>query len=169
MIKPFNGKTPKVAESAWISERAYVIGEVEIGEYCCIFPGVVIRGDFAPIKIGHNTDIEDNSVLHVKAAMEIGENVVIGHNTVIHCTRIGNNTIIGNNATILDETVIGEKCVIGAGAVVTPGSMIPDESFVTGVPAQVKRKVNAAQADLVAEHYRYYTKEYKKLYKDWHI
>lgn len=169
MIKPFNGKTPRVAESAWVSERAYVIGEVEIGEGCCIFPGVVVRGDFAPITIGNNTDIEDNSVLHVKASMEIGENVVIGHNTVIHCTRIGNNTIVGNNATILDETVIGERCVIAAGAVVTPGSRIPDESFVTGVPAQVKRKVNAVQADLVAEHYRYYTKEYKKLYKDWGI
>jgi len=169
MIKPFNGKTPKVAVSAWISESACVIGDVEIGEECCIFPGVVIRGDFAPIRIGDNTDIEDNSVLHVKSAMDIGKNVVIGHNTVVHCRRIGNNTMIGNNATVLDETEIGEKCVIAAGAVVTPGSQIPDESFVTGIPAQVKRKVNAAQADLVAEHYRYYTRDYKKLYKDWHI
>jgi len=169
MIKPFNGKIPKVAESAWVSERAYVIGEVVIGEDCCIWPGVVIRGDFAHIHIGDNSDIEDNSVLHVKSAMDIGKNVVIGHNVVVHCRKIGDGTIIGNNATILDESVIGERCVIAAGAVVTPGSIIPDESFVTGVPAQVKRKVNAAQADLVAEHYRYYTKEYKKLYKDWHI
>ena len=169
MIKPFNGKTPQVADSAWVSERAYVIGEVVIGEDCCIWPGVVIRGDFAHIHIGDNSDIEDNSVLHVKSAMDIGKNVVIGHNVVVHCRKIGDGTIIGNNATILDESVIGERCVIAAGAVVTPGSIIPDESFVTGVPAQVKRKVNAAQADLVAEHYRYYTKEYKKLYKDWHI
>ncbi len=29
MIKPFNGKTPKIAESAWVSERAYVIGDVK--------------------------------------------------------------------------------------------------------------------------------------------
>jgi len=169
MIKPFNGKTPRVAESAWVSEHAYVIGEVSIGEDCCIWPGVVIRGDFAPITIGNNSDIEDNSVLHVKVAMDIGENVVIGHNVVVHCRSVGDNTIIGNNATILDEAEIGARCVIAAGAVVTPGAKIPGESFVAGVPAQVKRKVNAEQADLVAEHYRYYTKEYKKLYKDWHI
>ena len=130
MIKPFNGKIPKVAESAWVSERAYVIGEVDIGEDCCIWPGVVIRGDFAQIKIGNNSDIEDNSVLHVKLPMDIGENVVIGHNVVVHCRRIGDNTIIGNNATILDEVEIGARCVIAAGAVVTPGSKIPDESFV---------------------------------------
>jgi gamma-carbonic anhydrase len=169
MIKPFNGKTPRVAESAWVSERAYIIGDVTIGEDCCIWPGVVVRGDFAQITIGNNTDIEDNTVLHVKARMDIGENVVIGHNAVIHCTKIGDGTIVGNNATVLDEAEIGPKCVIAAGAVVTPGSKIPEESFVTGVPAVVKRKVNAAQADLVAEHYRYYTKEYKKLYKTWNI
>ena len=169
MIKPFNSKMPKIADSAWVSERAYVIGDVEIGEDCCIWPGAVIRGDFAPIRIGNNSDIEDNSVLHVKASMEIGENVVIGHNVVVHCTRIGNNTIVANNATILDGAEIGAGCVIAAGAVVTPGSKIPDDSFVTGMPARVKRKVTREQADLVAEHYRYYTKEYKKLYKDWGI
>ncbi len=169
MILPFNGKTPKVAESAWVSERALVIGDVTIGEDCCIWPGVVIRGDFAPITLGDNSDVEDNSVLHVKYRMDIGKNVVIGHNVVVHCTAIGDGTMVGNNATILDGAKIGAKCVIGAGSVVTPNSVILDESFVTGMPAQVKGKVNAGQADLVAEHYRWYTKEYKKLYKEWHI
>lgn len=169
MIKPFNNKTPKVAKSAWVSKNAYVIGEVVIGEECCIWPGVVIRADFAPITIGINTDIEDNSVLHVRGSLEIGNNVVIGHNVVVHCSKVGDNTIVGNNATILDEAEIGSRCVIAAGAVVTPGSKIPDESFVTGIPAKVKRKVDAGQADLVAEHFRYYNKEYKKLYKDWKI
>jgi carbonic anhydrase/acetyltransferase-like protein (isoleucine patch superfamily) len=169
MIKPFNGKTPKVAESAWVAESACVIGDVEIGEDCCIFPGVVIRGDFTSIKIGNNSDIEDNSVLHVKSSIEIGENVVIGHNVVVHCRKIGNNTIIGNNATVLEGAEVGERCVIAAGAVVTPNSVIPEESFVTGVPAKVKGKVNAGQADLVAEHYRWYTREYKQLFKVWNI
>ncbi len=166
MIKAFNGKTPKIAKSAFISEQAYIIGDVDIGEECGVWPGAVIRADFASIKIGYNTDIEDNTVLHVKEPMEIGENVVIGHNVVVHCRKIGNNTFIGNNATVLDEAEIGNNCVIAAGAVVTGGMKIPDGSFVAGVPAQVKRKVDAQQMDLVGEHYRYYTKEYKRLYKD---
>jgi len=32
MIRSFNGKTPRVADSAFVSEAAYVIGDVEIGE-----------------------------------------------------------------------------------------------------------------------------------------
>ena len=58
MIRSFNGKTPKVAESAWVSEAAYVIGDVEIGENSGVWPGAVIRADFASIKIGRNTQIE---------------------------------------------------------------------------------------------------------------
>ena len=52
MIRSVNGKTPKIAESAFVSEAAYVIGDVEIGENSGIWPGAVVRGDFASIKIG---------------------------------------------------------------------------------------------------------------------
>ena len=32
MIKSFDGKTPQVAASVFVSEAAYVVGDVEIGE-----------------------------------------------------------------------------------------------------------------------------------------
>ena len=51
MIRSFNGKTPKIAESAFISEAAYVIGDVEIGENSSVWPGAVIRGDLGKITI----------------------------------------------------------------------------------------------------------------------
>ncbi len=145
MIKAFNGKTPRVAESAFVSERAYVIGDVEIGENSSVWPGAVIRGDFTSIKVGRNTQIEDNCVVHSGTPMEIGDNVHIGHGVVVHGTRIGNNVLIGNNATILDNTEIGDSCIIGASSVVTTGMKVPDKSFVIGVPAEVKREVSAEQ------------------------
>ena len=64
MIRSFNGKTPRIAESAFISEAAYVIGDVEIGENSSVWPGAVIRGDMGKITIGDNTAIEDNCVIH---------------------------------------------------------------------------------------------------------
>ncbi len=138
MIRSFNGKTPKIAESAFVSEAAYVIGDVEIGENSSVWPGAVIRGDFASIKIGCNTKVEDNCVLHTGVQMEIGDNVTIGHSVVVHGIKIGNNCLIGNNATILDNAQIGSFCMIGAGCLVTPGMEIPDNSFVIGVPAEIK-------------------------------
>lgn len=142
MIRSFSGKTPRIAGSAFVSEIAYVIGDVEIGENSGIWPGAVIRGDFASIKIGSNTMVEDNSVVHTGVPMEIGDNVTVGHSVVVHGIKIGNNTLIGNNATILDNAEIGSFCVIGAACLVSQGMKIPDYSFVVGVPAEIKGQVS---------------------------
>ena len=142
MIRSFGGKAPRIAGSAFVSEAAYVVGDVEIGENSGIWPGAVVRGDFASIKIGSSTMIEDNSVVHTGVPMEIGDNVIIGHGVVVHGTKIGSNTLIGNNATILDDTEIGSFCVIGAGCLVSQGMKIPDNSFVVGVPARIEGEVS---------------------------
>ncbi|MFC2034958.1 gamma carbonic anhydrase family protein [Chloroflexota bacterium] len=156
MIRSFDGKTPKIAESAFVSEVAHVIADVEIGENSGLWPGVVVRGDVSSIKIGRNTIIEDNSVIHTDEPMEIGDNVVVGHGAVVHCKKIGNNTLIGNNAVVLGKAQIGSHCVIGAGCLVTQGMEIPDNSFVVGVPARIKGQVSPEQRLLPRAITQYY-------------
>ena len=135
MIQSFRGKVPRIAPSAFISDLAHIIGDVEIGENSSVWPGAVIRGDYAPIRIGNNTHIEDNSVIHYKVT--IGDNVVIGHGTVVEALRIGNYVLIGNNATVLHDVEVDDFCIVGAGAMVRMGMKIPSHSFVVGVPAQI--------------------------------
>ena len=142
MIRSFRSKTTKIAQSAFVSEASYIIGDVEIGENSGIWPGAVVRGDFASIKIGCNTMIEDNSVIHTGVPLEIGDNVTIGHSVVVHGKKVGNNTLVGNNATILDNAQIGSLCVIGAGCLVSQSMVIPDNSFVVGVPAEIRGQVS---------------------------
>ncbi len=146
MIRSFNGKTPKIAESAFISEAAYVIGDVEIGENASVWPGAVIRSDHSPIRIGKNTHIEDNCVVHAGAnGVNIGDNVIVGHGAIINCRRIGNNVLIGMNATLLHDAEIGSCCIIGANCLVSQGMKIPDNSFVVGVPAEIRGQVSPQQ------------------------
>jgi len=142
VIRSVNGKTPKVAESAFVSEAAYVIGDVEIGENSSVWPGTVIRGDRS-IRIGENTHIEDNSVVH--GGVDIGDNIIVGHCAVINCRSIGNNVLIGMNATLLHGAEIGSFCIIGANCLVSQGMKIPDNSFVVGVPAEIKGQVSPQQ------------------------
>jgi carbonic anhydrase/acetyltransferase-like protein (isoleucine patch superfamily) len=143
MIRAFNGKTPKIAGSAFVSEAAYVVGDVEVGEGSSIWPGAVIRGDLGKIRIGRNTAVEDNCVIHsgtLSAStgdVTIGDRVVIGHGAVLHCRSIGNNVLIGMNTTILHDAEIGNNCVVAAGSVVGQGAKIPDTSFVAGVPGRI--------------------------------
>jgi carbonic anhydrase/acetyltransferase-like protein (isoleucine patch superfamily) len=141
MIKSFNGKTPQVHPTTFISETAYIIGEVIIGENASIWPGAVIRGDFGSISIGKNTAIEDNCIVHSWDCI-IGDNVLVGHGAVIHCKSIGNGSMVGINAVVLQGAEIGEKCFIAAGALITPNTKIPPNSLVMGSPAKVKEKLN---------------------------
>ena len=145
MIRGFNGKSPQTAASAFVSQAACVIGDVEIGEDSNVWPGAVIRGDFGKITIGHNTSVEDNCVVHGATDVTIGNDVIIGHGAVIHCHKIGNNVLVGNNATILDGAEIGDFCIIGAGSLVPPETKIPDNSLAIGVPARIKSQLSPEQ------------------------
>ncbi len=165
MIRTFDGKTPQIASTAFVSEAACVIGDVEIGENSSIWPGAVIRGDFTSIKVGNNSQIEDNCVVHAGSPLVIGANVHIGHGAVIHCSRIGNNVLIGSKATLLDDAEVGDFCVIAANSMVSQRMKIPDASFVAGVPAKVKGKITTSQAARAEEGVKAYIRlalEYKQ-------
>jgi len=148
MIRSFEGKTPRIATSAFVSEAAYVIGDVEIGENSCVWPGAVIRGDLGKITIGKNTVIEDNCVIHSGAPtlppikdVYIGDNVVFGHGAVSNGYKIGNNVMVSMNATILHDVEIGDYSIIAAGSVVMEKTQIPEKSFVAGIPGKVKSAI----------------------------
>ena len=162
MIKTIDGKEPKIAESAYICQTACIIGDVRIGDESGILPGVVIRADFASIRIGRKTFIEDNCVVHCGSDMEIGDNVIIGHGAVIHGRKIGNNTLIGNNATILDNSHIGDHCIIGAGCLVRVGMRIPDRSFVVGVPGRIQGEVKSGFMKRLESGIQLYTALFEK-------
>ncbi|MBW1735090.1 MAG: gamma carbonic anhydrase family protein [Deltaproteobacteria bacterium] len=157
MIREFNGMAPRIAKSAFISEAAYVVGDVEIGEDSNVFPGAVIRGDFGRISIGSNTSVEDNCVIHSGTPsspmgdVHIGDMVLIGHGAVLNCRKIGSSVLIGMNATILHDVEIGDRCIIGAGCLVSQGMKIPDDSFVAGVPGRIRGKPSEQQLWWVRE------------------
>ena len=145
MIRKFGGKTPKIAQTVFISEAAYVVGDVEIGEHSTVWPGAVIRADYARVTIGEYVHLEDNCVVHCGTPLVIGSHIIIGHSAVVHCATIGDNVLVGSNATILDGAEIGDSCIIGAGSLVTPDTIIPPRSLVVGVPAIIRGEVTDEQ------------------------
>jgi carbonic anhydrase/acetyltransferase-like protein (isoleucine patch superfamily) len=156
MIRSFNGMSPKIAPSAFVSEAAYVIGDVEIGENSSVWPGAVIRGDICKIVIGDRSSVEDNCVVHGATRITIDNNVIIGHGAVVHCQKIGSNVLIGNNVTLLDGAEIGDSCIVGAGALVLSETKVPENSVVMGAPAQVKERVTKKQRDEIKQGSAFY-------------
>lgn len=158
MIKSFEGKTPKIAASALIHETSFILGDVEIGENSSVWPGVVIRGDVAKIKIGNNVHIQDNSVVHTEFGSTIGDNVVIGHSVVVHVSKLGSNCMVGNNATLLDNSKIGDYCMIAAGSVIPPESKFADNSLIMGTPARRKSEISVKHLEQIKHSNNWYAK-----------
>ena len=154
LIRSLRGIEPKIASTAWVSEFAYVVGNVVIGEYASVWPGVTIRGDGDTITIGNYVNIQEGSVVHGDGLV-IEDYVSIGHSVVVHGDRIGYGSLLGNNCTFLTESSIGRECLIAANSVVLSNVEVPDRSFVTGVPGAIKRPVTegqVAQMRSTAEH-----------------
>ena len=155
MIRTIEGKTPKIHPNVFISESAYIVGDVEIGEGSSVWPGAVIRGDYGRVVIGKGTNLQDNSVVHSDNYLEIGDNVSVTHGAVIHCHKVGNNVMVGVNAVLLEDAVIGDNCVIGAGSVVLANSIVPSNSVVLGVPGRIKPLKNELVERIIATATRY--------------
>ena len=142
MIRPFGGKTPRLGEGAFVAASASVIGDVIIGDRSSIWYGAVLRGDVESIRIGSETSIQDNTVIHVDSSgfsTVVGNRVTVGHSVVLHGCRIADNALIGIGSIILNGAEVGEGAMVGAGSLVTPGTKIPAGMLALGSPARVKR------------------------------
>jgi carbonic anhydrase/acetyltransferase-like protein (isoleucine patch superfamily) len=164
-IHQFKGKSPQIDESCFIAKSADIIGDVTIGAGCSIWFGVVIRGDMAPIIIGKNVSIQDNSMVHVDAGIPtvIGDNVTVGHAAVIHAVTIEDNCLIGMGAIVLDEVHIGHGSLVGAGALVPPRKNIPPRSLAIGAPCTITKQLSEADEQGFIAH----AQRYARLGKDY--
>jgi len=149
VIRSLDGITPRIHPDAFVSEAAYVVGDVEIGQGSSVWPGAVIRGDMGKIVIGKYTCIQDNSVVHGDADVVIGDHVVIGHRVMCHAKRVGDRVLIGNGATVNDGVEIGEDSLLGSGTVVLDNMKIPPRSIVMGVPGRVRGQVTERHLELI--------------------
>jgi carbonic anhydrase/acetyltransferase-like protein (isoleucine patch superfamily) len=142
MIRSLGKRKPRIDLSVFVSESAYVVGDIEIGKNSSIWPGAVLRADGFRIRIGSNCSIQDNCVIHAGVSdVIIGDNVTIGHGSVIHCARIGDVILIGMHATLSSFSEIGDFSIIGAHSMVVDRFKVPPRSLAVGVPAKIKRSV----------------------------
>ncbi|MCZ6890995.1 MAG: gamma carbonic anhydrase family protein [Chloroflexi bacterium] len=164
MIRSFQGHTPNIHPSAFISEAAYVVGDVEIGENSSVWPGAVIRGDNAKIVIGKNSNIQDNSLVHSDQPARIGDGVTLGHGVVCHAKLVADNCLLGNGCTVNEGVEVGEFSIVASGAVLLEDTKIPDGSMVVGVPGKVRAQTAERHRELikhVADSYVQHGRQYK--------
>ena len=169
-IYELEGKAPQLGQGAWIADSAEVIGDVILGDNASVWFGTVIRGDTDTIRIGRNTNIQDQSMLHADEGvpLTLGDNVTVGHQVMLHGCTIGDGTLIGIQAVVLNKAKIGRNCIVGAGSVVTENKEFPDNSLIVGSPAKAIRTLTEEQVKLLShlsEHYVGNAKRYQRSFK----
>lgn len=141
---------PRVADSAYVDASAQLVGDVVIGERSSVWPNVSARGDVNYIRVGDETSIQDNTVLHVDRLhwpCLIGNRVTVGHSVVLHGCEVADNVLIGIGAIVLNGARIGAGAIVAAGALVPEGMEVPPNTLVMGTPAKVRRQVTAEERD----------------------
>lgn len=156
---PFRGVRPEVHASVFLADGSRIIGDVKIAADAGIWYNAVVRGDVHRVRIGRETNIQDNCVVHVTHEINptiIGDRVTIGHGAIIHGCTLEDECLIGMGATILDRARVRSHSMVAAGALVPPGFEVPSGTLVAGVPARVLRELSEEEiADFPASARRY--------------
>ncbi|MBM3163306.1 MAG: gamma carbonic anhydrase family protein [Chlorobi bacterium] len=166
-VMPYKGVWPGIHESVFMTDGAFVIGDVQIGEQSSVWFNAVVRGDVCPIRIGRKCSIQDNATLHVThdtGPLNIGDCVTIGHGAVLHACTVQDYVLIGMGAVLLDDCVVEPWSVVAAGSLVKQGFRVPSGMLVAGVPARVIRPITEAERRNIGEspeNYVRYAKNYR--------
>src|SRR5712692_9841845 len=99
---------------SYVSSRAFVWRNVEIGENCFIMENNVLQ---YAVRVGNNVVLWSGN--HVGHQSVIRDNVFVSSHVVIsgYC-EIGENCFLGVNSCIANNVKIAKDCLIGMGAVV---------------------------------------------------
>lgn len=80
MQRAFEGTTPSIADSAFVSEMAYLIGDVTLKENASVWPFTCLRGDYGPISIGGDSNVQDFTMLHEAT---VGNDCIVAAGTLL--------------------------------------------------------------------------------------
>jgi len=126
---------------SYVSSRAFVWHNVEVGENCFIFENNVVQ---YAVRIGDNVVLWSGN--HIGHQTVIKDNVFISSHVVVsgYC-EVGENSFLGVNSSVANNVTIARDCLIGMGAVIhkntearkvyvgNPGKPVKDSFAVYGI------------------------------------
>lgn len=111
--------------ASYVSSRAFVWRNVELGEHCFIFEDNTVQPF---VKVGNNVVMWSGN--HIGHHSSIGDNCFVSSHVVISgFVKIGENCFMGVNSTVANNVTIGSNCLIGAGALIV-GDVEADQKVV---------------------------------------
>lgn len=158
IIRPHDGKTPLIHDTAFVAPGACLIGDVVIGPQASVWYNCVLRGDLNRISVGARSNVQDGTIIHVEdegpdhpgLPTLIGEDALIGHMAILHGCVIEDRAFVGMGAIVMDGARVTDTAMLAAGALLPPGRTIPAGELWAGRPARHLRHLTTYQIGLMA-------------------
>ncbi len=132
------------ALASYVSSRAFVWRNVELGEHCFIFEDNTVQPF---VKVGSNVVMWSGN--HIGHHSTVGDNCFISSHVVISgYVEVGENCFLGVNSTIVNNVKIGRDCWLGPGVTIlrdTPEATFfkPSKSETSSVSTLERFKLQA--------------------------
>jgi carbonic anhydrase/acetyltransferase-like protein (isoleucine patch superfamily) len=132
MILSHQGKSPSIANSAYIAPNATVCGNVIIGEECSVMFGAVITADGGPVTLGKQDVIMEGAVIRgtKKHPAELGDNILVGPHAYLSGCAVEDNVFIATGASVFNGAKIESRCEIRVNGVVHINTRLPSDTHV---------------------------------------
>jgi sugar O-acyltransferase (sialic acid O-acetyltransferase NeuD family) len=113
--------------ASYVSSRAFVWRNVELGEHCFVFENNVVQPF---VRIGDNVVLWSGN--HIGHHSAIADNCFVSSHVVISgFVKLGESCFMGVNSTVANNVEIGDRCLVGAGALVLAD--VGDDETVVGL------------------------------------
>ena len=155
MIRSYKGIQPTIPASCYVDDSAQIIGDVVLGEHSSVWMNAVVRGDVYAIRIGANTNIQDNCVLHgmkEQYGVVLGDYVTVGHSVNLHGCTIEDRCLIGMGSIILNGAKIGVGSIIAAGTLIPEKTIVEPGTLWMGSPGKFRRKLNEQDQESILRY-----------------
>lgn len=129
----------------YVAPTASIAGRVVLEPRSSLWFGVEVDAGEATVKIGEESNVQDNSRLYGGRRgedVDIGPRVLIGHNVRIFPSTIEEGAIIGMGALIGKGTLVRTGACVAAGAVTEPGTEVAAGYVWSGRPARAARPLS---------------------------
>lgn len=118
--------------ASYVSSRAFVWKNVELGEHCFVFEANVVQPF---VKVGANVVLWSGN--HIGHHSSIGDHCFVSSHVVVSgFVHIGQSCFLGVNSTFANNLQVGDGCVVGAGALVLGD--VGDGETVVGVKKRAR-------------------------------
>ena len=145
MIIEHEGKSPRIASTAYVAPNAAVCGDVTIGHGCRVMFGAQVVAEGGNIKIGAECIVMENAVLRStgRHSLTIGNNCLIGPNAHVAGCIIEDEVFVATGAAVFHGALLGKGCEVRVNGVVhlksnvAPGVTVPIGWVAVGDPAKI--------------------------------